>query len=222
MTALPGRRADPAEVHQPASPNPGAACGQAQEGSPAPGPGAACGQAQERSPAPGPGAACGQAQEGSPAPGDEVVQRWAEIQQGLSGARADLVPALQRAQAAFGYISPDTVQRIARWLRLTENEVFGVATFYAQFRFHPPGRHRIRVCLGTACHVKGGEQLLDTIQRRLSIHEGQTTADGEYELERVACLGCCALAPVVTLDQDIYGQMSVLKLQGLLGEHDHA
>lgn len=145
---------------------------------------------------------------------------WTLIGEDLGGTRADLVPALQRAQAIFGYISPQVVSQIARRLRLSESEVFGVATFYAQFRFHPPGRHRIRVCLGTACHVKGGEQLLDTVQRRLAIREGETTADGEYELEHVACLGCCALAPVVTVDDQIYGQMTVLKLQGLLGGQD--
>jgi NADH-quinone oxidoreductase subunit E len=111
------------------------------------------------------------------------------------------------------------VRCIARWLKISENEVFGVATFYAQFRFHPPGRHRLRVCLGTACHVNGGVQMLDTVERRLEIKPGETTADGEYDLERVACLGCCALAPVVTLDASIYGQMSVLKLQGILDAH---
>jgi NADH-quinone oxidoreductase subunit E len=146
---------------------------------------------------------------------------WPGIKRGLRGARADLVPALQRAQAAFGYLSPGTIGRIARWLRMSEGEVFGVATFYAQFRFAPPGRHRLRVCLGTACHVKGGEQMLDTAQRRLGVAAGETTPDGEYDLERVACLGCCAQAPVVTVDQSIYGQMSVLKLQGVLDARSH-
>ena len=88
------------------------------------------------------------------------------------------------------------------WLGSSENEVFGVATFYAQFRFTPPGRHHLRVCLGTACHVKGGVQMLETLERRLGVAPGETTPDGEYDLERVACLGCCALAPVVTVDDD--------------------
>ena len=113
---------------------------------------------------------------------------------------SDLVPVLQRAQAAYGYLSPEAVRRIARWLKLSESEVFGVATFYAQFRFTPPGRHRLRVCLGTACHVKGGVQMMETLERRLGIDAGETTPDGEYDLERVVCLGCCALAPVFTLD----------------------
>jgi len=141
---------------------------------------------------------------------------WPGILRGLQHDRSDLVPALQRAQATLGYLPPEAVRRIARRLGITESEVFGVATFYAQFRFSPPGRHRLRVCLGTACHVKGGVQMMETLERRLGITAGETTPDGEYDLGRVACLGCCALAPVFTLDETIYGQMSVLKLQGVL------
>jgi NADH:ubiquinone oxidoreductase subunit E len=143
-----------------------------------------------------------------------------DVLRGVRHGRSDLVPALQRAQAALGYLPPEAVRRIAADLRLTENEVFGVATFYAQFRFTPPGRHRLRVCLGTACHVQGGVQMMDTLERRLGVVAGETTPDGEYDLERVACLGCCALAPVVTLDEAIYGQMSVLKLQEVLDARD--
>jgi len=152
---------------------------------------------------------------GAPAP---TPDPWPAITRGLAGVPSDLVPVLQRTQAVLGYLAPESIARIARWLKLSENEVFGVATFYAQFRFTPPGRHRLRVCLGTACHVKGGVQMLETLERRLDVRPGETTPDGEYGLERVACLGCCALAPVVTIDQKIYGQMSVLKLQELLGD----
>jgi len=141
---------------------------------------------------------------------------------GFEGRPADLVPVLQRTQETLGYLSPDAVRRVARWLKLSESEVFGVATFYAQFRFSPPGRHRLRVCLGTACHVKGGEQMLETLERRLQISAGETTPDGEYGLERVACLGCCALAPVVTIDDQIHAQMSVLSLQEMLDGDKHA
>ena len=140
----------------------------------------------------------------------------------FGGEPADLVPVLQRVQASDGYVSSDALRRIARWLKVSENEVYGVATFYAQFRFSPPGRHHIRACLGTACHVKGGEQMLDVLERRLDIRPGETTDDWEYDLERVACLGCCALAPVVTVDDKTYSQMSVLKLQRLLDEREDA
>jgi len=147
---------------------------------------------------------------------------WPAIMREFAGVPADLVPVLQRTQEAFGYLSPDAVRRVARWLKLSESDVFGVATFYGQFRFTPPGRHRLRVCLGTACHVKGGVQMLETLERRLEVGAGETTPDGEYDVERVLCLGCCALAPVVALDESIYGQMSVLRLQEMLDGRTHA
>jgi NADH-quinone oxidoreductase subunit E len=131
-----------------------------------------------------------------------------ELKQEFRGERGDLIPVLQRVQILHGYLTPEAIRSVSRWLKMSENEIFGVATFYAQFRFHPPGRHHIRVCLGTACHVRGGEQLLLTAQERL----------GEYDLERVACLGCCALAPVVTVDDKIHSQVSVLKVQRILDE----
>jgi NADH-quinone oxidoreductase subunit E len=140
------------------------------------------------------------------------------LRQEFRGERGDLIPVLQRAQDLVGYLRPDVIRTVSLWLRISENEIFGVATFYAQFRFHPPGRHHLKVCLGTACHVKGGEQILVTAQQRLGVDVGGTTADGEYDLERVACLGCCALAPVVSFDAKIHSQMSVLKVQRILDE----
>jgi NADH-quinone oxidoreductase subunit E len=146
----------------------------------------------------------------------------ASVTQEFAGEPADLVPVLQRIQQNEGYLSPEAMRRVSRWLKVSENEIYGVATFYAQFRFHPPGRHHIKACLGTACHVKGGEQMLDVLERRLGIRPGETTEDGEYDLERVACLGCCALAPVVAIDEKVYAQMSVLKLQRSLDERENA
>jgi len=134
------------------------------------------------------------------------------------GERENLIPILQRVQSLHGYLRPDAIRAVSRWLKISENEIFGVATFYAQFRFHPPGRHHIKVCLGTACHVKGGEQILATVQQRLGIVTGETTEDGNYDLDRVACLGCCALAPVVAFDSTFHSQMSVLKIQRILDE----
>jgi NADH-quinone oxidoreductase subunit E len=143
---------------------------------------------------------------------------FAEIVDGLAGVPADLIPVLQRVQAAYGYLSPESVSRISRWLRISENEIFGVATFFAQFRFSPPGEHIIKVCLGTACHVKGGEQILDVLKRRLDVEPGETSADGKYQLERVACLGCCALAPVLAVDDKIHAETSVLRVHQMLDE----
>jgi NADH-quinone oxidoreductase subunit E len=141
-----------------------------------------------------------------------------ELKREFKGERGDLIPVLQRVQALHGYLIPDAVRAVSRWLKISENEIFGVATFYAQFRFTSPGRHHVRICLGTACHVRGGEQILLTAQERLGVGTGETTADGEYDLERVACLGCCALAPVVAFDDKIHSQVSVLKIQRILDE----
>jgi len=140
------------------------------------------------------------------------------LTQEFKGERGDLIPILQRVQDLFGYLRPDAIRHISRWLKISENEIFGVATFYAQFRFHPPGQHHIKVCLGTACHVRGGEQILVMAQQRLGIKTGETSADGKYDLDRVACLGCCALAPVVAFDGRVHSQMSVLKIQKILDE----
>jgi NADH-quinone oxidoreductase subunit E len=145
-----------------------------------------------------------------------------ELRREFKGERGDLIPVLQRVQDIQGYLRPEAIRSVSRWLKISENEIFGVATFYAQFRFHPPGRHHLRVCLGTACHVRGGEQILITAQQRLGVGTGETTPDGEYDLDRVACLGCCALAPVVAVDEKVHSQMSVLKIQRILDEHKNA
>lgn len=137
-----------------------------------------------------------------------------------AGNREDLIPILQKVQYAEGFISPEAVTQISHMLRISENEIYGVATFYTQFHFHPPGEHHIYVCMGTACHVRGGEQLVNTLEYRLGIQAGETTEDKKYDLNRVACLGCCALAPVVKIDEKIYSQMSVLRLRDVLDEYD--
>ena len=95
-----------------------------------------------------------------------------------------------------------------------------MASFYSQFRFNPPGRHSIKICLGTACHVQGGDFLLNALQLEIGIAPGQTTDDGRFDLERVACLGCCALAPVLMVDEDIHSRMSVIKLKQVLGTYE--
>ena len=140
------------------------------------------------------------------------------LRQEFKGEREDLIPVLQRVQKQDGYLRPEAIRSISRWMKISENEIFGVATFYAQFRFHPPGEHHVKICLGTACHVRGGQEILAMTQARLDIKPGETTADGKYDLERVACLGCCALAPVVAFDDRFHSQMSVLKVQRLLEE----
>ena len=128
----------------------------------------------------------------------------------------NLIPILQDVQKELGYISPESVKEISRYLRISENQIFGVSSFYAQFRFTRPGRHSLRVCLGTACHVRGGATVLDTLENVLEVKCGDTTPDGRFDLERVACLGCCALSPVVQIDKRIYSRIAVNKLSELL------
>lgn len=131
-----------------------------------------------------------------------------------------LIPMLQEIQERLGYIAPEAVKWLAKELKLSEQEIYGVATFYNFFRLNPPGRHEIRVCLGTACHVQGNEKLLGTICERLGIQPGETTPDGRYSLERVACVGACALAPTIVIDGEVHGRMTQRKLQRLLDRID--
>jgi len=134
------------------------------------------------------------------------------------GKKGVVVSVLQEMQEKLGYISPDAVETMARELKISENEVFGVATFYSQFRFQPPGKHQLRVCLGTACHVRGAMTVLEELQRDLGIMATETTKDGRFSLDTVMCLGACALGPVVVLDDDYHGQMTPAKARKLLDE----
>jgi NADH-quinone oxidoreductase subunit E len=130
--------------------------------------------------------------------------------------RENLIPMLQEIQDRFLYLSPEAVQAVADHLELSENDVYGVATFYAQFRFVPPGLHHIKVCEGTACHVRGSDRILDAISRSTGLEPGQTSDDGAFSLERVACFGSCALAPVVVVDDKVYGRMTAAKTNKLI------
>jgi NADH-quinone oxidoreductase subunit E len=130
--------------------------------------------------------------------------------------RGQLIPLLQMAQAALGYLPDEALALVADHLRITRSEVYGVASFYNQFRFNPPGNHPVKVCMGTACHVRGGEIILENFERKLEIAEGETTADREFSIERVACVGCCALAPVALVGDTLHGHMAPSKVEGLV------
>lgn len=129
--------------------------------------------------------------------------------------RSRLIPLLQMVQQELSYLPPEAIGMVAEHLEIPVSEVYGVATFYNQFRFTPPGKYPIKVCLGTACHVKGGEIILENFERKLDIKEGETTEDREFSIERVACVGCCALAPVVLVGESVQGQMVPSKVEGL-------
>ena len=129
-----------------------------------------------------------------------------------------LIQILLDLQSSLGWLPQEALAQVSQQLRVPVTRIYQVASYYKAFSFAPKGRHSIKVCLGTACHVKGGEQILDVIERRLEVTPGEATADGRYQLERVACLGCCALAPVLAIDDKIYGETSVLRVHEMLEE----
>ena len=130
--------------------------------------------------------------------------------------RGQLIPLLQMAQKALGYLPDEVLSLVADHLTVTRSEVYGVASFYNQFRFNPPGKNPVKVCMGTACHVRGGEIILENFERKLEIREGETTKDREFSIERAACVGCCALAPVALVGETLHGHMAPSKVEGLV------
>ncbi len=122
-------------------------------------------------------------------------------------------------QEKFGYLPRQAIEELEKLAGISANEIYGVATFYAQFRFVPPGEHTVRVCEGTACHVRGGHQVLVQFEQCLSTKAGETTSDGRFNLERVACLGCCALAPVVTVDGKVHAAVTAKKVPVIVSQY---
>ena len=130
--------------------------------------------------------------------------------------RSKLIPILQLVQQKLAYLPGEAIHLVADHLDISSSEVYGVATFYNQFRFNPPGKNPVKVCLGTACHVKGGDIILENFERKLEIKEGETTPDREFSVDRVACVGCCALAPVAVVGETVHGHMQPSKVEGLV------
>jgi NADH-quinone oxidoreductase subunit E len=128
------------------------------------------------------------------------------------GVKGNVIPLLQKTQEIYGYLPQTAMKEIAAVTGKSPSEIYGVATFYAQFRFTPMGTHVMKVCHGTACHVQGADSLDTVVNQRLGVMPGSTTADGEFTVERVACLGCCSLAPVVMIDGEVYGRLTGDKL----------
>ena len=134
--------------------------------------------------------------------------------------KSNLIAILQDVQKKEGYITPEAVDKISSHLRISRSRIFGVASFYSQFKFTPPGRNSIKICLGTACHVQGGDFLLSALKSEIGIAPNETTEDRRFDLERVACLGCCALAPVIMVNDTIFSNMSVVKLMELTDQYE--
>jgi len=147
---------------------------------------------------------------------DQIIQETRQVQNRFGRKRWNLIPILQKVQGRLGYLPREAMSQVAEYLNIPDIDVFGVVTFYNQFRLNPPGRHSIRVCLGTACHMKGGYITLDAWKRRLDINPGETTADREFDLDTVACVGCCTMAPVTVVDAMPQGKVEPTKVDGIL------
>ena len=145
-----------------------------------------------------------------------TIEKTRALLRDLGNERENLIPILQRIQAELGYLSLPAMLEVARFLNIPDIDVYSVATFYNQFRLTPPGKHSIRVCMGTACHVKGGHITLAAWQRRLKIEVGETTPDREFDLDTVACVGCCAMAPVTVVDKKVEAKADPTRVDGIL------
>ena len=141
-----------------------------------------------------------------------------EILSSYHGLESDLIPILQDIQSDFGYLPEELMKDVSRFIGIPESELYGVATFYQQFRFTPIGRKHIVVCEGTACHVKGANKIIESIERHLNIKKGEVTFDLEYSLESVGCLGCCALAPCAMVNQEVKSNLTLKDIKKLFSK----
>ena len=148
--------------------------------------------------------------------------KYAQLQQVIAELKDQpgaLMPVLQKAQGIFGCVPMDVQKIIAEGLGVTLSEVYGVATFYSQFRLEPQGKYVISVCLGTACYVKGSQKVLDRLSEELKTPVGKTTADGLFTLNATRCLGACGLAPVMTIDSEVYGRLTPDQVPAILEKY---
>ncbi|MDI6878964.1 MAG: NADH-quinone oxidoreductase subunit NuoE [Desulfitobacteriaceae bacterium] len=131
-----------------------------------------------------------------------------------------LIPVLQKAQEIYGYLPTEVLKRVGRGLRIPLSKIYGVVTFYAQFRLMPMGRNVLRVCLGTACHVRGGAKVLETIEQELGVKDGGTTEDQRFTLEIVACIGACGLAPTMMINDEVHGRLTAENVTEILSKYE--
>jgi NADH:ubiquinone oxidoreductase subunit E len=143
---------------------------------------------------------------------DEILQEH-RVEEGA------LIPVLQEAQNIYGYLPEEVLLRIGRTLKVPMSKIYGVITFYAQFYLHPRGRHLIKSCQGTACHVRGAKGVLESLCRELKVEPGGTTEDLNFSLETVACVGTCFLGPVIMIDEDYYGKLTPRRAAGVLKKY---
>ena len=144
------------------------------------------------------------------------VQELKDYIAAMKEAPGPLMPIMQKAQELFGCLSFEVQEIIANEMNIPMSDIYGVATFYAQFNLEPKGRHIIGVCLGTACYVKNSQHILEALEKTLGISEGKTTEDGMFSLDATRCLGCCGLAPVLMIDDRVYGRLTPDDIPGII------
>lgn len=149
---------------------------------------------------------------------EQILSCVDEVLSNSTKEKEDLIPILQKVQSRLGYLPALAMEKIAEGTNVPAADVYGLATFYNQFRLNPPGEHEVKVCLGTACYMVGGDITLESFERRMEIKEGETTSDRRYSLERVACVGCCTMAPVVVVDDQVEGKVTPTRVDGIMLE----
>ena len=150
----------------------------------------------------------------------EIAAKTKEIVEPWKGKHGGLIPILQEIQHEFGYLPEEALVTVSKELKIPKADIYGVATFYAQFHLKPRGRHIIRVCRGTACHVRGSLKIMEKVKQILNVEENDTTEDLRFTLEPVACLGACGLAPVMMIDDDTHGRLTPDKVQSILDKYE--
>ncbi len=150
---------------------------------------------------------------------EKLANEMKELLKNYSQDKSNLIQILNEVQEKYGYIPKQAQIEISNYLKIPMAEIYGVITFYSRFTLEPKGKYNISVCLGTACFVKGSQALLDRLKERLKIDEGQTTPDGKFSIDATRCVGACGLAPVFTINNEVYGKATVKKLDEVLDEY---
>ncbi|SDY89237.1 NAD(P)-dependent iron-only hydrogenase diaphorase component iron-sulfur protein [Proteiniborus ethanoligenes] len=150
---------------------------------------------------------------------EEKIKQLKEVMEKNKNTKGALMPVLHEAQKIFGYLPIEVQTLISEELKVPLSEIYGVVTFYSQFTLVPKGQYQIGVCLGTACYVKGSQAILDRIKENLNVQVGSTTPDGKFSLEATRCIGACGLAPVITINEDVYGRLKAEEVDGILEKY---
>ena len=150
----------------------------------------------------------------------EQEQQLLAVIEKYDGVKGAMMPILQGAQEIYGYLPIEVQRIIAEKTGTPLEEIYGVASFYAQFKFNPNGEVAVAVCLGTACYVKGSQEIYDEFAKKLNLKEGECTPDGKYSLSATRCIGCCGLAPVFTINEEVYGKITAKEVDGILAKYE--